>query len=100
MINVPQKINELGTLLLPGLLRDTGSHLHSVGTNTCIGETAAAGGVLTGIPLRGLRGVLWTEIFCPAPPAKKRDRMFLGCSSSKQQIILPALWMLFHPLLV
>lgn len=29
--------------------------------------------VLTGIPLRGLLGVLWTEIFCPVPPAKQRE---------------------------
>jgi hypothetical protein len=40
----------------------------------CIGETAAAGAVLTGIPLRGLLGVLWTEIFCPVPPGRPKSK--------------------------
>lgn len=39
---------------------------------TCMGETAAAGAVLTGIPLRGLLGTLWTGIFCPVLPARKK----------------------------
>lgn len=38
---------------------------------TCMGETAAAGAVLTGIPLRGLLGTLWTEIFCPVLPVRE-----------------------------
>lgn len=39
---------------------------------TCMGETAAAGAVLTGIPLRGLLGTLWTVIFCPVLPVRKK----------------------------
>lgn len=41
-------------------------------TCTCMGETAAAGAVLTGIPLRGLLGTLWTAMFCPVLPARKK----------------------------
>lgn len=40
---------------------------------TCIGDTAAAGAVLTGIPLRGLLGTLWTGTFCPLLPARKNQ---------------------------
>lgn len=47
-------------------------------SNTCMGETAAAGVVLTGIPLRGLLGVLWTGMLCPAPPAKGWERLYVS----------------------
>lgn len=82
MFNMPQKNKPSGfrfpfvawaldSIAVP---RGPDHHPHTQGPqNTCIGETAAAGAVLTGIPLRGLLGALWTEIFCPAPPAKKRD---------------------------
>lgn len=64
---------------------------------TCIGETAAAGAVLTGIPLRGLLGVFWTARPCPAPPAKKTVGAFICCSSSEEQITVPDL-LPFRPL--
>jgi hypothetical protein len=68
-------------------------------SNTCIGETAAAGAVLTGIPLRGLLGVLWTEIFCPVPPAKKRDlniHMFVPVQNSW----FVTFWCLKYPMIL
>lgn len=54
----------------------TGTHFKTTGVGnapcTCMGETAAAGAVLTGIPLRGLLGTLWTAMFCPVLPARKK----------------------------
>lgn len=70
MFNLPQKINQLVFTPFCCLCRRHADTDMQSSSHTCIGETAAAGAVLTGIPLKGLLGGLWTETFCPAPPAR------------------------------
>lgn len=48
---------------------------------TWMGETAAAGAVLVGMPLRGLRETLWTGTLCPVVPVREnRSSVYVQCA--------------------
>lgn len=62
-------------------------------SGTCMGETAAAGAVLTGIPLRGLLGTLWTVILCPVLPARREGNIYILDQSERRghDVLFPIL---------
>lgn len=97
MINEPQKIN-VNCTLLPGLLRDTGSHLHPLWAPIPALRNSGSWGRPHRDPTQGLRGGLVDRNILPSSTCQGKET---GCLFQfKQQQYFLARGMLFHPLLV